>query len=68
MFSSFHSLLAFSFTKRRAVLPNAIDHKALLSQGGGGTPKKNSIGVCREGSRTLTLFKGNKGTENGYPF
>ena len=31
--------------------------------GGGG----GEIGVCREGSRTVTLFKG-KGRENGYPF
>ena len=35
--------------------------------GGGGYSRKFSIGVCCEGSRTLTLFKG-KGREDGYPF
>ena len=42
-------------------------HCMFYSRGGGGYSREFWIGVCREGSWTLTLFK-DKESENWYPF
>ena len=36
--------------------------RKLDSMPGGGYPRQFSIGMCRQGSQTLTLFKGRKST------
>ena len=54
-----HSVVG-SMTSSTSSMLQPFDHAPWEDPGGGGYSGQFRIGVCRQGSQTLTLFKGRK--------